>query len=294
MALQFVKMHGAGNDYVYVDGFEQSLPGDIPELARRVADRHTGIGGDGLILILPPTIADAHVRMRMFNLDGSEGQMCGNGIRCVAKYALDSGRATETPLRVETASGVLTIEVERAGDGRVSAATVDMGEPQLGPQAVGLEQRGTRRGSAFRKVADHVYGLNFNQGPGPVEMTLVSMGNPHAVVFVDSLDDVTLREDGPRIAEHEAFGDGVNVHFVEVTDAGHANVLHWERGSGPTLACGTGACAVCVAGVLTGRTSRELRTTLPGGELRLRWDEASNHVFMTGPAVEVFRGTIAV
>ena len=259
-------------------------------LASRIADRHTGVGGDGLILLLPPTTGEAHVRMQMFNLDGSEGQICGNGIRCVAKLFHDNGRVAEEPIRVETASGVKVIELSRDGEA-VVAATVDMGEPETGPQAVGLTQAGPRRGSAFRKVGDEVYALNMVTGKGPIEMSLVSMGNPHAVVFVDRLEDVTLREDGPRITDHPAFTGGINTHFVEVVDRSRVNILHWERGSGPTLACGTGACAVCVAGALTGRTERNIVAGVPGGELTLRWDETSGHVFMTGPAVEVFRGT---
>ena len=269
--LQFVKMHGAGNDYVYVDGFDQPLPGDITQLARDVSDRHTGIGSDGLILILPPSTGEADVRMQMFNADGSEGSMCGNGMRCVAKYAVDSGRVNNHPLRVETASGIKVIEVQRGPDGKVETATVDMGEPAVGPEAV---------------KASGKLGILESEAHA-----LVSMGNPHAVIYVEHIDDIDLPSDGPRFTEHPAVPGGINTHFVEVISPAKVIISHWERGSGPTLACGTGACAVCVAGVVTGRTERELEADVPGGTLHLRWDKQSNHVFMTGPAVEVFRGT---
>ena len=276
MRLEFVKMHGAGNDYVYVNGFGQDVP-DPPALARRLADRHVGVGGDGLILLLPSAVAD--VRMRMFNVDGSEGQMCGNGVRCVAKLACDDGLTNTRPLRVETGRGVLSIDVETGPDGKVAAATVDMDEPILAaadvPTTLGRE-----------RAVDVA-------GPLGLRWTCVSMGNPHAVTFVDDLDAVPLTEWGPAVAEDlAAFPEGVNAHFAQVVDETRVRVLHWERGSGPTRACGTGACAVAVAGVLTGRTGREVVAAVPGGELRLRWAESSNRVHMAGPAAEVFRGTI--
>ena len=278
MRLDFVKMHGAGNDYVYVSGFHQRLPEDLPALARRVADRHTGVGGDGLICLLPVSDGSADVRMRMFNLDGSEGQMCGNGLRCVAKLAHDDGLVEGGgAMKVLTGRGVLTVELQVGGDGKVTAATVDMDEPIL----------------EAARVPTTLDGVDV---PGPLgrRWTCVSMGNPHAVTFVESLDEIDLPRDGRAVETDPAFPEKVNAHFVKLRADGSADVLHWERGSGATLACGTGACAVCVAGVLTGRTPRELTAHLPGGTLTLRWDEASNHVHMTGPATEVFRGTIEI
>ncbi len=290
--LRFTKMHGAGNDYVYLDGFTQELPRDdtLAALARRLAHRQTGVGGDGLILVLPPT-AGGHARMRMFNLDGSEGQMCGNGIRCVAKLVADRGYADANPLRIETASGVREVHLVR-DDGRVTGASVDMGEPSLGLDAVGAKQGIGGRTPYFQRVDGPTFRLSRHAGGGPWEATLVSMGNPHAVVFVDDLGDLDLPVAGPSLAEHPAFPDGINTHFVQVIDRGRVIVKHWERGSGPTLACGTGACAVCVAGAVRGLTDRRVVAEVPGGELTLDWEESTDRVRMTGPAVEVFQGEL--
>jgi diaminopimelate epimerase len=277
MRLDFVKMHGAGNDYIYINGFTQNVP-DPADLARRLSPRHVGIGGDGVILLLPSDVAD--VRMRMFNVDGSEGQMCGNGVRCVAKLAHDDGLATGDRVKVETGRGVLAIDLQRDSASRVVGASVDMDEPILTPAAIP-----TTLGDRERAIDV--------TGPLGLRWSCVSMGNPHAVAFVDDLAAVPLAEWGPAVAEDRAaFPEGVNAHFVQRLAADRVRILHWERGSGPTLACGTGACAVCVAGVLTNRTTRQLTAEVPGGELQLAWDEASHHVKMTGPALEVFRGTI--
>lgn len=286
MALQFTKMHGAGNDYVYLDGVGHRLPDDLPGLARRISDRHFGVGGDGLICILPPTVTDAHVRMRMFNSDGSEAEMCGNGVRCVAKYVHDHGLSDANPLRVETGRGVLDITLHLGRDGKVESATVDMGEPILAIEQIPADVR-----HLTPTAAANTFRLTEVAAPDgtPVSATLVSMGNPHAVVFARSAGEADLNL-GPAIERHRAFPRKTNVHFVQVLAHGEVKVIHWERGTGPTLACGTGACAVCVAGALTGRTGREIITRLPGGDLRLRWDEATGHVYMTGPAVEVFSG----
>ncbi|MHC4985613.1 MAG: diaminopimelate epimerase, partial [Planctomycetota bacterium] len=220
-------MHGIGNDYVYVDCFDQDVA-DPAELARAVSDRNFAVGSDGLILILPSDTAD--VRMRMFNADGSEGEMCGNGIRCVAKYAFDHGRSAANPMRIETAAGVKTIELTLADDGAVAAATVDMGEPILVPADIPVALDGEQVVNASIVVAGQTF-----------EMTCVSMGNPHAVIYVDDAEAVELDKIGPVLENHELFPQRINVHFVEVHSDGEATMRTWERGSGITLACGTGA-----------------------------------------------------
>jgi diaminopimelate epimerase len=274
--IRFVKMQGAGNDYVYVDCFQQEVA-DPADLAVEISDRHFGVGGDGLVLIGPSDSAD--LRMRMFNADGTESEMCGNAIRCVAKYACDRHLADGDRLRVETMAGVKAIDVSRGQDGKVSSATVDMGEPILDPPAIPVNIPQPR-------VVDTPLRLPANA----FAMTCVSMGNPHAVIFVNDLREITLGEVGPQIENHPLFPQRTNAHFVQVLGAGEVSILHWERGSGPTLACGTGASACCVAGVLTGRTQRAVTAHLPGGDLVLTWRESDNHVLMTGPAVEVFSG----
>jgi diaminopimelate epimerase len=288
--MRFTKMHGIGNDYVYVDGFREMVT-DPAGLARRIADRHFGVGGDGLILILPSEAGD--VRMRMFNADGSEAQMCGNGVRCVAKYAHDHGLSDANPLRVETAAGVREIDLTLDPDDKVAEATVDMGEPVLtaeqipldvsaGPAALAEQVAGDPRRRAVDVPID-VAGASYR-------MTCVSMGNPHAVIFVEDPAAVPLDHHGSGIEMAAVFPERANVHFVRVDSPAEMTMRTWERGSGVTLACGTGAAAVCVAGVLTGRTGREVLIHLPGGDLRLHWREADNRVRMTGPAEEVFAG----
>ncbi|MFP4354276.1 MAG: diaminopimelate epimerase [Phycisphaerae bacterium] len=274
--MRFTKMHGIGNDYVYVDGFDQTVQSPA-QLAIRMADRHRGVGGDGLILVLPSQTAD--VRMRMFNSDGSEGQMCGNGIRCVAKYAYDHDRARKNPLTVETAAGIKTIELTVDDSDRVTAARVDMGEPILNPADIPARLDGDRAVGVAIEAGDRIW---------PV--TLVSMGNPHAVIYVDDLPAIDLTVLGPPLELHELFPERMNVHFVQVHSDDEVAMATWERGSGITQACGTGASAVCVAGLLTGNSGRAITAHLPGGDLQLEWDENTNHVFMTGPAEEVFSG----
>lgn len=273
--MRFTKMHGAGNDYVYVDCFHESLPADPPALARQIADRHFGVGGDGLILICPSEVADA--RMRMFNADGSEAEMCGNGIRCVAKYVYDHGIARKPTLRIETGAGVLSLDVELRAD-RVSRVRVDMGEPILEAGRIPTTLPGSpvvNRDLAVRGETLHV--------------TCVSMGNPHCITFVEQLNDYWVLVVGPQVEQHEAFPRRVNAEFVQVLSENEVRMRVWERGSGETLACGTGASAVCVAGVLAGRTGRKILAHLPGGDLELHWAE-NNRVYMTGPATEVFSG----
>ena len=274
--MHFTKMHGAGNDYVYVDGWQERLA-DPAAVARVVSDRHTGIGGDGLILILPDK--DADCRMRMFNADGSEAQMCGNGIRCVAKYAYDHGRTQSNPMRVATAAGIKSIALRLGADGKVAAATVDMGEPILAAREIPTTFDGPKVVDRPLPVAGRTWAV-----------TCVSMGNPHAVIFVDNLAAVDLPNLGPAVERNAMFPQRINAHFVRVHGRGEVTMVTWERGSGITQACGTGASAVCVAGVLTGRTDPQILAHLPGGDLELHWDQRDNHVYMTGPAVEVFSG----
>ena len=274
--MKFTKMHGIGNDYVYVCTFDQKPPADPARLAVEVSDRHFGIGSDGLILIGPSEVADA--RMRMFNADGSESEMCGNGVRCVAKYIHDHGLARKPRVTVETGRGVLALDLEISG-GKVRRVRVDMGPPIL--QASDIPTK--LAGNPPIDVAVEVGGRT-------LPVTAVSMGNPHAVVYVDDVDDFPVEELGPQLEHLPAFPRRVNAHFVEVIARDEVKVRTWERGSGITLACGTGACAVCVAGVLTDRTARTVVAHLPGGDLELEWPADDSAVFMTGPATEVFTG----
>ena len=290
--MRFTKMHGAGNDYVYVNCFDEPAPADPAGLARRVADRHFGIGGDGLILICPSDAADA--RMRMFNADGSESEMCGNGVRCVAKYVYDHGISRKKTLRIETGRGVLDLELEIA-DQKVRRVRVDMGEPILEPAKIPVEFPRPFSGDRIVDLpADKYISI---RGPGSwmedcgwdPRMTCVSMGNPHTILYCQCVAAVPLELLGYYFERQPIFPKRTNVHFVQIQSNSEATMRTWERGSGITLACGTGACAVCVAGVLTGRTQRKLLAHLPGGDLEVEWAE-NNHVFMTGEAVEVFSG----
>jgi len=283
--MRFTKMHGLGNDYVYVDCFSQKIPADPAALAQQIADRHFGVGGDGLILICPSERADA--RMRMFNADGSESEMCGNGVRCVAKFVYDHGIAKKETLTIETGRGVLTLALETDGQ-RAHRIRVDMGEPILdaaqipttlpGPQVINVPLRMESQQPWFKDC-----------GVDP-RITCVSMGNPHVVIFCDDVAKIPLEQIGPLLENDPWFPRRINVHFVQVHSAGEVTMRTWERGSGITLACGTGACSVCVAGVLTQRTTRQITAHLPGGDLLLDWNDSDQHVYMTGPAVEVFSG----
>jgi len=285
--MRFTKMHGAGNDYVYVDGFRDQLPKDPTATAIQISDRHTGIGADGLILICPSDIADAE--MRMFNADGSESEMCGNGIRCVAKYLHDHGLVQKEKITVATGDGIKTLNVFVEG-GEVTNVRVNMGIPKLSPADIP---------TSIKETASQVVNAEIEVDGRTVRVTCVSMGNPHCVIFVDDLsidsnspsemDELVLGL-GPKIETDPRFPARTNVEFITVISPTEVRQRTWERGSGETLACGTGASAVCVAGVLSGRTDRKITCHLTGGTLHLEWDEASNHVFMTGPAVEVFRG----
>ena len=280
--MKFTKMHGIGNDYVYVNGLAENVA-DPVALAVAVSDRHFGIGSDGLIMVLPSTLAD--VRMRMFNADGSESEMCGNGIRCVAKLAWDHGLTKSNPMKVETGRGVLSLALTVGDDGKVSQVTVNMGEPILELASIPVQVRLVQKIGGSQE-----YHIDLGGEVDHIEAALVSMGNPHAVVFVADVQAVDLERLGPRVENHPAFPRRVNAHWVQVHSRGEVTMRTWERGSGVTLACGTGACAVCVAGVLTGRSDREILAHLPGGDLRLEWRESDHCVYMTGPAVEVFTG----
>jgi len=285
--MRFTKMQGAGNDYIYVNCFDEALPRDPGALARRMADRHFGVGGDGLILICPSERADA--RMRMFNADGSESEMCGNGIRCVAKYVYDHGISAKDRLRIETGAGVLALDLTIC-DGLVDRVRVDMGVPILESAKIPTTLPGERvidlplpsEGFDSQQAWFQDCGLD-------PRLTCVSMGNPHVVLYCRDVARVPLATVGPAVEHAPYFPRRINVHFVQVHSPGEVTMRTWERGSGITLACGTGASAVCVAGALTGRAQRRILAHLPGGDLDLDW-AADNHVYMTGPAVEVFSG----
>ncbi len=274
--LRFTKMHGSGNDYVYINCFGQTVS-DPSGLAQRVSPRRTGIGSDGVILIRPSRVADC--RMEMYNADGSRGDMCGNGIRCVGKYVYDHGLARRERLQIETDVGIKTLEL-RIADGRAIGATVDMGEPILDAREIPVDADGTVVDAPL-VIDGHTY-----------HVTCVSMGNPHCVVFVASVDELALPALGPRFERHSFFPKRVNTEFVEVIDRHTLRMRVWERGSGETAACGTGACAVVVAAVLTDRSERSAVVQLAGGDLEITWDAQTNHVFMTGPAEEVFSGEV--
>lgn len=277
--LKFTKMQGAGNDYVYVDCFSQPLPEDPATLAQQMADRHFGIGGDGLILIVPADDADAE--MRMYNADGSASEMCGNGIRCVAKYLYDHGICPQESLRIASGGAVLALELT-VEEGKVSKVRVDMGEPILSPAAIPTTLSATQDGAVVE--------AELSVENADLTANVISMGNPHCVVFVEEAIDEIVLGIGPALECHPVFPNRVNVEFVEIESRTRLKQRTWERGSGETMACGTGASAVCVAGVLTGKTDRNVEIELLGGTLELEWNEADNHVYMTGPAVEVFSG----
>jgi diaminopimelate epimerase len=274
--MRFTKLQGCGNDYIYVDCFRQSPPRDPAELSRKISDRHFGVGSDGLILICPSERADA--RMVMFNADGSEAEMCGNGIRCVAKFVHDHGLVQKPVLTIETGRGVLTLELSLKG-GKVERVRVDMGEPILQAERIPTTLPGDPPVNVPLPVAGRT-----------LAVTCVSVGNPHCVTFVEELGDDWVLGIGPKIERHPAFPRKVNAEFVKVNGPDDVTMRVWERGSGETLACGTGACAVAVAGVLSGRAARRVVVHLRGGDLELDWSEKDNHVYMTGPAVEVFSG----
>ncbi len=273
-------MHGAGNDYIYIDGFEETVPEKPEQWAVALSDRHFGVGGDGLVLILPSEKADA--RMRMFNADGSEAEMCGNAIRCVGKYLYDHGRCRKETLAIETGAGIKTLRLEIL-DEKVGRVRVDMGKPILIPAQVPTLLRGDGE-------TDPAVEVPLSIGEREFRVSCVSMGNPHCVIFDADLTDETVHGFGPRIERDPRFPNRTNVEFVEVLSPSELRVRIWERGSGETQACGTGVCAVAVAGVLSGRSQRKVLVHVLGGDLEIEWSESDNHVYKTGPATEVFSG----
>ena len=284
--MKFTKMHGLGNDYVYVNCFEEKID-NPPAVARFVSDRHFGIGSDGLILIKSSEVAD--FEMDMYNADGSRGKMCGNGIRCVAKYVYDHGLTNKTEITVDTQAGIKTLQLTVC-DGKVSKVRVDMGEPVLIPQEIPVKASVLGLADDRREA---IIAQPFTVANRSYDITCVSMGNPHCITFIDEdVRSFPLEAIGSLFEKHELFPEGVNTEFVNIIDKEHLRMRVWERGSGETLACGTGACAVAVASYLNGFTGRKVDVELMGGHLEIVYDAATNHVFMTGPATEVFSGEI--
>lgn len=275
--MKFTKMHGIGNDYVYVNCFEESIKNPA-EVSKFVSDRHFGIGSDGLILISPSAKAD--FRMNIYNADGSQAEMCGNGIRCVAKYVYDHKLTDKTEITVETGAGVKTLQLT-VEDDKVTLVRVDMGEPILTPDEIPVVADGDR-------VVDEPIVVDDKEW----RMTCVSMGNPHAVVFVDDVAHFELEKYGPLFENHVRFPKRTNTEFVQIISRNEAIMRVWERGSAETWACGTGTCATVMACILNGLTDNEVLVHLRGGDLRIAYDAKSNHIFMTGPATEVFEGEI--
>ncbi|WP_243370953.1 diaminopimelate epimerase [Geotalea sp. SG265] len=278
--MKFTKMHGAGNDYVYVNCFSEQVenPADV---AIKVSNRNFGIGSDGLILIMPSEKAD--VRMRMFNSDGSESEMCGNGIRCVAKYAYDHGIVNKKEITAETGAGILTLQLFTDCSNKVEKVRVNMGKPRLTRGEIPMT------GPADARVVNEPLNILHTT----FTITCASMGNPHCVIFVDDVENFQVEKYGPLIENHELFPRRTNVEFVQIISRSEVRQRTWERGAGETLACGTGASAVCVAGALNGLTEKKILNHLSGGDLELEWAE-DGFLYMTGPAVEVFSGEIAI
>lgn len=277
--MKFTKMHGIGNDYVYVNCFEESVKNPA-EVSKFVSNRHFGIGSDGLILISPSAIAD--FRMNIYNADGSQAEMCGNGIRCVAKYVYDYGLTDKTEISVETLAGIkyLRLQVE---NGKVASVEVNMGAPILEPKEIPVAVEESPVVNVPVEVKGKIY-----------HMTCVSMGNPHAIIFMNNVKDLDIEAIGPYFENHTVFPKRTNTEFVEVLDRNTVNMRVWERGSDETLACGTGACATTVACILNDKTENEVTVYLLGGDLKIRWDREANQVYMTGPATVVFDGEITL
>lgn len=280
--MKFTKMHGCGNDYIYISGFTEKITQEEkPDLVRRLSDRHFGIGGDGVIFINPSTEAD--YEMEMYNADGSRSEMCGNGIRCVAKYVYDKGLTQQTRLSILSMGKIKYLELtaEPCGEkrGKVSRVRVNMGPPILEAEKIPVRMSAESAVNAPIAVGDTQY-----------RMTCVSMGNPHAVIFSEGVRELSLDRIGPALENHPMFPNRTNVEFAEVIDRQHIFMRVWERGTGETLACGTGCCAAAVAGVLNGLTDSKITVKLLGGELDIEWDREQNLVYMTGPAETVFEG----
>ena len=294
MIIRFTKMEGCGNDYVYINGISQTIPEDIkPELVRKMSDRHFGIGGDGVIFINSSQIAD--FEMEMYNADGSRGEMCGNGIRCVGKFVYDYGLTDQTQITVESFKKIKYLTLYPEG-GVIKRVRVNMGPAILESSEIPVlysEEEGRALilddGS---KISCAVVDAPLEIGDEIKRVTCVSMGNPHAVLFVDNTEDLPLNEIGPLYENHRRFPNRINTEFVQVIDEGHVRMRVWERGSGETLACGTGCCATGVACVLNGKTGDRIIVDVLGGSLEIEWDKKSNNVWMTGPARTVFEGSV--
>ena len=277
--IKFTKMQGLGNDYVYMDAIHQKLENES-SLAQFVSNRHFGIGSDGLILICKSDVAD--FKMRMFNSDGSEAEMCGNGIRCVGKFVYDKGLTDKTTVTVETLAGIKTLELNTK-EGKVETVKVDMGEPILNPKEIPV-------------ISDEepVKNLMLEAEGRKFKFTCVSMGNPHAITEVEDTEKFDVEKYGKVLEVDKAFPNKTNVEFIQIVDKNHVKMRVWERGAGETLACGTGACATAVACYLNGKADRNVEVELLGGKLFIEWNEENNHIFMTGPAVTVFEGVIEI
>ena len=275
--IKFTKMHGLGNDYVYMDAIHQNIENES-SLAQFVSNRNFGIGSDGLILICKSDVAD--FKMRMFNSDGSEAEMCGNGIRCVGKFVFDKGLTNKTEVKIETLAGIKTLKLN-IKEGKVSTARVDMGEPILEPKEIPVISN-----------EDIVKNLEISAENRNFRFTCVSMGNPHAITFVEDTKNFDVEKYGKVIEVDKNFPRKTNVEFIEVIDKNNIKMRVWERGAGETLACGTGACASTVACILNGLTDRKVNVELLGGTLEIEWNKEDNHVYMTGPAVTVFEGEL--
>lgn len=273
--MKFTKMHGAGNDYVYVNGFVETIE-DPASLSIAISDRHFGIGADGLVLILPSETSD--FRMRIFNADGSEAEMCGNASRCIAKYVFDHGMTDKTSITLETLSGQKRLDLQLT-EGIVKSVRVDMGEPILSSKQIPVH-------SDEDEIIDFPIALDGKK----VNITALSMGNPHVIIFVDNVDEIDLPKVGPKVEHHPLFPKRTNTEFVQILSPDHLKMRVWERGSGETLACGTGACAATVASILNEKAERKVTMELKGGTLFIEWSEVDNHVYMTGPAITVFEG----
>ena len=275
--IKFTKMHGLGNDYVYMDAIHQNIENES-SLAQFVSNRHFGIGSDGLILICKSESAD--FKMRMFNSDGSEAEMCGNGIRCVGKFVYDKGLTAKTEVTIETLAGVKTLQLNLE-NGKVKTVRVDMGEPILTPKEIPVISE-----------EEPVKNLKLKAEDKEFRFTCVSMGNPHAVTTIENTKDFDVKKYGKILEIDKAFPNKTNVEFIEIVDEKHIKMRVWERGAGETLACGTGACASVVACYLNGLTESEVEVELLGGTLKIEWNQKDNHIYMTGPAVIVFEGEL--
>ena len=275
--IKFTKMQGLGNDYVYIDAINQNIE-NVSSLAKFVSNRHFGIGSDGLILICKSSIAD--FKMRMFNSDGSEAEMCGNGIRCVGKFVYDKGLTHKTTLTIETLAGIKTLKLNTK-EGKVETVKVDMGEPILEPEKIPVLFKQTPVKNLLLKADDKQF-----------KFTCVSMGNPHAITEVENTEEFDVEKYGKILEVDKVFPNKTNVEFIQILDKEHIKMRVWERGAGETLACGTGACATVVASYLNEKTNRKVEVELLGGKLYIEWNEKNNHVYMTGPAVTVFEGSM--